>query len=465
MVLRRLATALAAATALALTLERTSAFNYVIDINGTYWGIQDDDSPRVDTGSIRATQVAPGGQSGAFSTSINGFGGHQGAGADHTGAVSQRRADARLRPDVRRRQPVQHDAVASTWAASSSRAPSTSTPAPTGDAGSTPSPTRRRRPLTIKVAFGGQSGIGTTGGNSSAIVTTSSGDALVTPADAWVEYAHAALGHDPGRRAAGDRHRHRRARSRGAMTFAGNWLDDTFTTPLAYSGHERNFQAYVNTLTLPPGRSQSLLHFVVLGQRVNAATSAAERAAVEATASSLATTPAIGDLTTAEICSIANFDIAAMSISRLRLRLLRAARSMAVVAQPPVPQPKKGKTAVKYDVVEKTIGQLRPTWRPASSPRRRSRARISTASSTTTRASSDSMPTRSSPRMPSRRPRPPTRRAGTARHGTAARHSHRRQEQLRHVRHGRPRTAASPSRTSTRRATPSRWRGCARPAR
>jgi amidase len=32
---------------------------------------------------------------------------------------------------------------------------------------------------------------------------------------------------------------------------------------------------------------------------------------------------------------------------------------MAVVAQPPVPHEKKGKTAIKYDVVEKTVGQLR----------------------------------------------------------------------------------------------------------
>ena len=61
--------------ALGLALDTTLlAFNYVIDINGTYWGIQDDYSPRVDTGSIRATQIGPG-QSGAFSTSINGFGG------------------------------------------------------------------------------------------------------------------------------------------------------------------------------------------------------------------------------------------------------------------------------------------------------------------------------------------------------------------------------------------------------
>jgi amidase len=52
-----------------------SAFNYVVDANGTYWGIQDAASPSVDTGSIRATQIAPAGQSGAYSTAINGFGG------------------------------------------------------------------------------------------------------------------------------------------------------------------------------------------------------------------------------------------------------------------------------------------------------------------------------------------------------------------------------------------------------
>ena len=45
------------------------AFNYVVDINGTFWGIQDAASPRVDTGSIRATQAAPG-RRGAFSTLI-----------------------------------------------------------------------------------------------------------------------------------------------------------------------------------------------------------------------------------------------------------------------------------------------------------------------------------------------------------------------------------------------------------
>ena len=37
-----------------------SAFNYVADANSTYWGIQDAAPPRVDTGSIRATQVGAG---------------------------------------------------------------------------------------------------------------------------------------------------------------------------------------------------------------------------------------------------------------------------------------------------------------------------------------------------------------------------------------------------------------------
>src|SRR5437667_11183854 len=64
---------LAATMFLALARSAT-AFNYVADANGTYWGIQDDAPPRVDTGSIRATQVGPG-QTAAYSTSINGFGG------------------------------------------------------------------------------------------------------------------------------------------------------------------------------------------------------------------------------------------------------------------------------------------------------------------------------------------------------------------------------------------------------
>jgi amidase len=57
-----------------LLLGPAGGFNYVSDVNGTWWGIQDAASPRVDTGSIRATQTGPG-QTPPYSTSINGFGG------------------------------------------------------------------------------------------------------------------------------------------------------------------------------------------------------------------------------------------------------------------------------------------------------------------------------------------------------------------------------------------------------
>ncbi len=343
-------------TVFGLYFERTPlAFNYVIDVNGTYWGIQDDDSPRVDTGSIRATQVAPGGQAGAYSTAINGFGGIRVF--VHTIPAPY------LNGELMRGFGLTFDGVnrfsttqsLDLGGVSISRAVYINTGANWGRWLDTFTNTTKE-PITIRVAFGGQSGQGTTGPNSSEIVTTSSGDAVVTAADAWVEYATPLTGGTP---VGGPQVTVVGSPSPfgGAMTFAGNWLYDTFQTPLAYSGHERNFQAYVNTLTLAPRTSRSLMHFVVIGKRVDTTTSATERAAVEATATALAASPQIGDLSTAEICSIANFDIAALSIPGFN-HAWCADRKLAVVPQPPAPHQKKGKTAVKYNVVEKTIAEL-----------------------------------------------------------------------------------------------------------
>jgi amidase len=353
----RTAASLILLAAIALSFETTSrAFNYVIDVNGTYWGIQDDDAPRVDTGSIRATQVAPGGSTAPYSTGINGFGGIR--------VLVQAHPAPYLNGELMRGFGLTFDGVNRFRTTQSldmggvtiSRSVYINTNANWGRWLDTFTNTTRR-PLTVRVAFGGQSGQGTTGPNTTAIVTTSSGDAVVTPEDAWVEYATPLLGATlvggPQVTVIGTP-----SPFEGAMTFAGNWLYDTFTTPLAYSGHERNFQAYVNTLTIPPRTSRSLLHFIVLGRMVNDATSAAERAAVEATATDLAANPPLGGLSTAEICSVANFDIAALSIPGFDVDSC-AHRRTAVVAQPPVPHTKKGKTAIKYDVVEKTIGQLR----------------------------------------------------------------------------------------------------------
>lgn len=340
-----------------------SAFNYVADASGTYWGIQDAAAPRVDTGSIRATQVGAG-QSPAYSTTLNGFGGIK--------VLVQSPAKARLEGSepprfngemmrgfgllfngvdrftttqsvnlggvtISRSVYVNRSANWARWLDSFTNT--------TG------------APLTIQVAFGGQSGMGPSGGNSSAVVSTSSGDAVVTPADAWVDVATPLSGNTlvggPQVTVIGSP-----APFAGAMTFAGNWLYDTFNNPLTYAGHEGNFQAYVHTLTLPPGKSRSLLHFVVLGQRVTSATYAGERAAVEAAAGSLAAAPPVGDLTVAEICSITNFNIRAMTIAGFNPAVCEEKR-LQVVAQAPVPPAADATTSARYDVVEKTIGQLR----------------------------------------------------------------------------------------------------------
>jgi amidase len=324
------------------------AFNYVTDASGTYWGIQDAAPPRVDTGSIRATQVGPG-QTPAFSTSINGFGGIR--------VAVQQTPSPRFNGEVMRGFGLRFDGKDRFITTQSvdlggvmiSRSIYINRNANWGRWLDTLTNTTRA-PIVVKIAFGGQSGIGSSGANSSAIVKTSSGDALVTPEDSWVEVATPVDGTNL---AGGPQ-----VTVTGTMTFAGDWLDDTFNKPLSYTGHERNFQAYVNTLTLPPGRSKSVLHFVILGSRVTTATSDEVRAKVETTANQLAAAPEVRDLTAAEICSIANFNVASLSLPGFSYSSC-SNKNMAVLPQPAAPKPAKAETTSRYEVVEKTIGQLR----------------------------------------------------------------------------------------------------------
>src|SRR6476620_11112311 len=186
--LARTAAFLALLACVALYSEITPrAFNYVIDVNGTYWGIQDDDSPRVDTGSIRATQVAPGGSTGAYSTAINGFGGIrvriQTTPAPYLNGELMRGFGLRFDGVNRFRTTQSIDMGGVTI----SRSVYINTGANWGRWLDTFT-NDTKSPITIQAAFGGQSGQGTIGANTTEIVATSSGDLTVTPADAWVEY-------------------------------------------------------------------------------------------------------------------------------------------------------------------------------------------------------------------------------------------------------------------------------------
>jgi amidase len=350
------------------------AFNYVTDGNGTFWGIQDAAPPRVDTGSIRATQTGPGDclftacVTPPYSTTINGFAGIK--------VLVQRSPAPRFNGEILRGFGLTFDGVNRFTTTQSldlggvtiSRSVFISKGANWGRWLDSFTNTTKS-PITIKIAFGGQSGIGTATGsapaNSSAIVNTSSGDAIVTAADSWVEVATPLAGTTlvggPQATVLGTPSS-QAAPFGGAITFAGNWLFNTFNNPLTYVGHEANFQAYVNTITLQPDRTRSLLHFVVLGQRVDAASSAAVRAAVETTAAGLAAAPEIDGLSLAEVCSIDNFSPAALSANGFDFgdcTPTNKNRKALVVEQPPVPKPPKGTTKAKYDVVGKTIGQLR----------------------------------------------------------------------------------------------------------
>jgi amidase len=169
-----------AITLLGLLVARSAtAFNYIADLSGTYWGIQDDAPPRVDTGSIRATQVAPG-QNGGYSTSINGFGGIR---------VAVQTAAVRFNGEVMRGFGLRFDGVDRFTTTQSvdmggvtiSRSLYINRSANWGRWLDTFTNTTKGR-ITIKVAFGGQSGIGSSGANSSAIVKTSSGDTPVPQA-------------------------------------------------------------------------------------------------------------------------------------------------------------------------------------------------------------------------------------------------------------------------------------------
>jgi amidase len=193
------------------------------------------------------------------------------------------------------------------------------------------------RTITVDVTFGGSAGQNTTN-NQSKVTGTSSGDAAIDDADAWVAI------NSPN--ANGMSTRGPSAVVTGTRTGTSNFQRDPFGAPLPSTGLEANFYGYRNTLTLAPGQTRSLLRYVVAGRAETAQTAGAQTAAVTATATALTAAPDVSGLTPSALCTVTNVTLAQDCAGTPLLPL------------PKLDAAKPKTTSSGYDVVDKSITQL-----------------------------------------------------------------------------------------------------------
>lgn len=324
-----------------------AAYNSVSTVDGDAWNVHDGASPGVDTGSVMDTEASAlqgygglrvevaGGDSPVNGILLRGFGlSYDGASTfssekavDVDGVVVQRQLDI--------------DREASSGRFFDSFTNTTATPA------------------TVTIAFGGQLGYDT-GTNQSAIAATSDGDTQISSSDGWASWytpsdgAGSASDNGPSATVIGT------AGYEDALDRMGNFLRDPFSNDLATEGDEANHPAFMNTITIAPGETVSLARFVVTGLSESeetpegAAVPAAgtEVTAVQQLATALTAAPDFEGLTSAEVCSLLNWDLSALAVDC-------AAPSGDIqggVAD--IASPYTLTTGVAYDVVGKTIVDL-----------------------------------------------------------------------------------------------------------
>jgi amidase len=329
-----------------------AAVNFVYDSNQDYWAVNDAASPGVDTGSIETTATG----------SLLGFGGirMQVSGAPKTprmNGVLMRGFDFTFDGvnSFASRKSVELGGVAVTRALAVDQSENyarwldtfTNTTAST---------------LSIDVAFGGQLGGSTNYSGpyyQSGIVASSSGDTTAGTNDSWVEVStgepsvYGPVGVVLGTPGAGN------------LTRTGNWLENTFSSSLATGGDEGNQYAFINHLTLAPGETKSLVHFVAVGLSETSETpsggatppAGSQLAAVEAEAEALAATPDLSNLTTGQLCAISNFSAAAIEAAVPGWTPASCAGGATINTPPPVEAEPEATTSSPYDVVGKTITQ------------------------------------------------------------------------------------------------------------
>jgi amidase len=219
---------------------------------------------------------------------------------------------------------------------------------------------------TVEVAFGGQLGYHT-GNNQSAIAATSSGDTAITSADAWASFATRPGGpgtasfNGPSATVIGT------AGFAGTLNRMGNFLRDPFDNALVTDGSDAaNHYGFVNRISIPAKSTRSLVHFVITGLSESRATpsggatpaAGSQLTAVQTTAAALATSPALTDVPAAQICTIANFDLTAITVAGFDPTACPTTQGEPVVGPVVGDVAPTAVTSSPYDVVGKTITDM-----------------------------------------------------------------------------------------------------------
>jgi amidase len=336
-----------AVLALAATAGQAGAYTFVPTDNGDRWGVQDAYAPRVDTGSIRDTT----------SNALRGYGGIRVQVSTNPLRNGELMRGFRLRfdtPDrfestaavnlggvaIWRSLKFDHTTNSGRWVDSFKNV--------TG------------APITVDVQFGGQTGIGNASGSTNGIISdTSSGDAVVTSADAWAltrtGVAPAASTSGPSAIVIGSP-----SPFGGAFTRTGDFLRSPFVLAPTTTGHESNWVGYQNTFTLAPGATRSVAHFVVIGvseaaNGVGPKAPGAQVAAVKAAATALAAAPPFDDLSKGQICSLVNWNVSALTIAGFNITDCPTAPAPVM---PTLAPSNPTTTSSPYDVVGKSVHEL-----------------------------------------------------------------------------------------------------------
>lgn len=351
------AVALATAALSTFAAAPAAAYNYVPTGNGELWGVQDVAAPRVDTGSIRDTT----------SNALTGFGGLR----VRVSTDPPRNGELLRGFELTFNPPERFDAKRSVnlggvAIARQIRFNRTSNWSRWLDTFKNVT----GAPITVDASFGGQTG---TGANPHVISETSSGDATVDGSDAWALSRFGATG-TASTRAPSAVVFGSPSPFAGALAGTGNFLRSPLTDARTATGHESNFIGFNRSFTLQPGETRTMANFVVIGTAESAGGTGstaigAQITAVRNAASAIAAGPpassppaasfSFADLKKSEICRLVNWDVTSNAVRTPSFDPAADCANPAPAPMPPLAEPTPTSTGSRYDVVGKTIQDLR----------------------------------------------------------------------------------------------------------